>query len=148
MIPRLVELFPIGIIHSPFREKEGIPLQPIRSQEAGVLEVFPDYEQGLQDIEGFSHLILLYHFHQEQQTRMLVKSYLEDSIHGVFATRSPKRPNHLGISTVELVQREGNLLRVFGIDVLDQTPLLDIKPYIPRIDNRAGARSGWLQHLW
>jgi tRNA-Thr(GGU) m(6)t(6)A37 methyltransferase TsaA len=148
MIPRLVELFPIGIIHSPFREKEGMPLQPIRSQEAGVLEVFPDYEQGLQDIEGFSHLILLYHFHQEPQTRMLVKSYLEDSIHGVFATRSPKRPNHLGISTVELVQREGNLLRVFGIDVLDQTPLLDIKPYIPRIDNRAGARSGWLQHLW
>jgi tRNA-Thr(GGU) m(6)t(6)A37 methyltransferase TsaA len=148
MIPRLVELFPIGIIHSPFREKEGMPLQPIRSQEAGVLEVFPDYEQGLQDIEGFSHLILLYHFHQEPQTRMLVKSYLEDSIHGVFATRSPKRPNHLGISTVELVQREGNLLRVFGIDVLDQTPLLDIKPYIPRIDDRAGARSGWLQHLW
>jgi len=148
MIPRLIELFPIGIIHSPFREKEGMPLQPIRSQEAGVLEVFPDYEQGLQDIEGFSHLILLYHFHQEPQTRMLVKSYLEDSIHGVFATRSPKRPNHLGISTVELVQREGNLLRVFGIDVLDQTPLLDIKPYIPRIDDRAGARSGWLQHLW
>ena len=148
MIPRLVELFPIGIIHSPFREKEGMPLQPIRSQEAGVLEVFPDYEQGLQDIEGFSHLILLYHFHQEPQTRMLVKSYIEDSIHGVFATRSPKRPNHLGISTVELVQREGNLLRVFGIDVLDQTPLLDIKPYIPRIDDRAGARSGWLQHLW
>ncbi|MFH0872200.1 MAG: tRNA (N6-threonylcarbamoyladenosine(37)-N6)-methyltransferase TrmO [bacterium] len=145
---RLIELFPIGIIHSPFREKEGMPLQPIRSQEAGVLEVFPDYEQGLQDIEGFSHLILLYHFHQEPQTRMLVKSYLEDSIHGVFATRSPKRPNHLGISTVELVQREGNLLRVFGIDVLDQTPLLDIKPYIPRIDDRAGARSGWLQHLW
>jgi tRNA-Thr(GGU) m(6)t(6)A37 methyltransferase TsaA len=148
MIPRLIELFPIGIIHSPFREKEGMPLQPIRSQEAGVLEVFPDYEQGLQDIEGFSHLILLYHFHQEPQTRMLVKSYIEDSIHGVFATRSPKRPNHLGISTVELVQREGNLLRVFGIDVLDQTPLLDIKPYIPRIDDRAGARSGWLQHLW
>lgn len=145
---RLIELFPIGIIHSPFREKEGMPLQPIRSQEAGVLEVFPDYEQGLQDIEGFSHLILLYHFHQEPQTRMLVKSYLEDSIHGVFATRSPRRPNHLGISTVELVQREGNLLRVFGIDVLDQTPLLDIKPYIPRIDDRAGARSGWLQHLW
>jgi tRNA-Thr(GGU) m(6)t(6)A37 methyltransferase TsaA len=145
---RLIELFPIGIIHSPFREKEGMPLQPIRSQEAGVLEVFPDYEQGLQDIEGFSHLILLYHFHQEPQTRMLVKSYIEDSIHGVFATRSPKRPNHLGISTVELVQREGNLLRVFGIDVLDQTPLLDIKPYIPRIDDRAGARSGWLQHLW
>jgi tRNA-Thr(GGU) m(6)t(6)A37 methyltransferase TsaA len=143
-----IVLFPIGIIHSPFREKEGMPLQPIRSQEAGVLEVFPDYEQGLQDIEGFSHLILLYHFHQEPQTRMLVKSYLEDSIHGVFATRSPKRPNHLGISTVELVQREGNLLRVFGIDVLDQTPLLDIKPYVPRVDDRPGARTGWLQHLW
>lgn len=93
---RLIELFPIGIIHSPFREKEGMPLQPIRSQEAGVLEVFPDYEQGLQDIEGFSHLILLYHFHQEPQTRMLVKSYIEDSIHGVFATRSPQETKSPG----------------------------------------------------
>jgi tRNA (Thr-GGU) A37 N-methylase len=77
-----------------------------------------------------------------------VKSYLEDSIHGVFATRSPRRPNHIGLSTVGLIGKEGNLLRVVGIDVLDGTPLLDIKPYVPAIDDRAGARAGWLQHLW
>jgi len=143
-----IELSPIGIIHSPFREKEGMPLQSVRSQETGILEVFREYELGLQDIEGFTHLIILYHFHQEPETGLLVKSYLEESVHGVFATRSPKRPNHIGISTVELIGREGNLLRVSGIDVLDGTPLLDIKPYVPRIDDRAEARSGWLHHLW
>ena len=143
-----IELSPIGIIHSPFREKEGMPLQSVRSQEAGILEVFREYELGLRDIEGFTHLIILYHFHQEPETGLLVKSYLEESVHGVFATRSPKRPNHIGISTVELIGREGNLLRVLGIDVLDGTPLLDIKPYVPRIDDRAEARCGWLQHLW
>ena len=143
-----IELSPIGIIHSPFREKEGMPLQSVRSQEAGILEVFREYELGLQDIEGFTHLIILYYFHQEPETGLLVKSYLEESVHGVFATRSPKRPNHIGISTVELIGREGNLLRVSGIDVLDGTPLLDIKPYVPRIDDRAEARSGWLHHLW
>ena len=143
-----IELSPIGIIHSPFREKEGMPLQSVRSQETGILEVFREYELGLQDIEGFTHLIILYHFHQEPETGLLVKSYLEESVHGVFATRSPKRPNHIGLSTVELIGREGNLLRVSGIDVLDGTPLLDIKPYVPRIDDRAEARSGWLHHLW
>jgi tRNA (adenine37-N6)-methyltransferase len=148
MKAREIELSPIGIIHSPFREKEGMPLQSVRSQEAGILEVFREYEIGLQDIEGFTHLIILYHFHQEPETGLLVKSYLEESVHGVFATRSPKRPNHIGISTVELIAREGNLLRVSGIDVLDGTPLLDIKPYVPRIDDRAEARSGWLHHLW
>jgi tRNA (adenine37-N6)-methyltransferase len=143
-----IELSPIGIIHSPFREKEGMPLQSVRSQEVGILQVFREYELGLQDIEGFTHLIILYYFHQEPETGLLVKSYLEESVHGVFATRSPKRPNHIGISTVELIGREGNLLRVSGIDVLDGTPLLDIKPYVPRIDDRAEARSGWLHHLW
>jgi tRNA-Thr(GGU) m(6)t(6)A37 methyltransferase TsaA len=125
-----------------------MPLQSVRSQEAGILEVFREYELGLRDIEGFTHLIILYHFHQEPETGLLVKSYLEESVHGVFATRSPKRPNHIGISTVELIGREGNLLRVSGVDVLDGTPLLDIKPYVPRIDDRAEARCGWLQHLW
>ena len=143
-----IELSPIGIIHSPFREKEGMPLQSVRSQEVGILQVFREYELGLQDIEGFTHLIILYYFHQEPETGLLVKSCLEESVHGVFATRSPKRPNHIGISTVELIGREGNLLRVSGIDVLDGTPLLDIKPYVPRIDDRAEARSGWLHHLW
>jgi len=143
-----IALSPIGIIHSPFRGTEAIPLQSIRSQAMGTLEIFQEYEQGLQDIEGFSHLIILYYFHEERQTNLLVKSYLEETIHGVFATRSPKRPNHIGLSTVEMIRRERNLLRISGIDVLDQTPLLDIKPYVPGIDDRPGARTGWLQHLW
>lgn len=148
MRPQRIELAPIGIIHSPYREKEDMPRQAIQSQEAGTLEIYREYEEGFQDIEGFSHLILLYYFHEERETRMLVRSYLEESIHGVFATRSPKRPNHIGISTVELIYREGNLLRIRGIDVLDQTPLLDVKPYVSKIDDRADARFGWLSHLW
>lgn len=148
MNPRQIIISPIGIIHSPFQEMDGTPLQSIRSQTLATLEIFQEYEPGLQDIEGFSHLIILYFFHREGQTRMIVKSYLEESIHGVFATRSPRRPNHIGISTVELIGREGNFLRVSGIDVLNGTPLLDIKPYVPKIDDRPGARSGWLQHLW
>jgi tRNA-Thr(GGU) m(6)t(6)A37 methyltransferase TsaA len=148
MNPKYITISPIGIIHSPFQEVEGTPLQPVRSQALGTLEVFPEYGPGLQDIEGFSHLIILYLFHREGQTRMIVKSYLEESIHGVFATRSPRRPNHIGISTVELIGREGNFLRVLGIDVFNGTPLLDIKPYVPKIDDRPGARSGWLEHLW
>ncbi len=148
MNPRQIIISPIGIIHSPFQEMDETPLQSIRSQALATLEIFQEYEPGLQDIEGFSHLIILYFFHREGQTRMMVKSYLEESIHGVFATRSPRRPNHIGISTVELIGREGNFLRVSGIDVLNGTPLLDIKPYVPKIDDRPGARSGWLQHLW
>jgi tRNA (adenine37-N6)-methyltransferase len=148
MNPRQMIISPIGIIHSPFQEMDETPLQSIRSQALATLEIFQEYEPGLQDIEGFSHLIILYFFHREGQTRMMVKSYLEESIHGVFATRSPRRPNHIGISTVELIGREGNFLRVSGIDVLNGTPLLDIKPYVPKIDDRPGARSGWLQHLW
>ena len=148
MNPRQMIISPIGISHSPFQEMDETPLQSIRSQALATLEIFQEYEPGLQDIEGFSHLIILYFFHREGQTRMMVKSYLEESIHGVFATRSPRRPNHIGISTVELIGREGNFLRVSGIDVLNGTPLLDIKPYVPKIDDRPGARSGWLQHLW
>lgn len=143
-----IVLFPIGVIHSPFREREGMPIQAIRSSAAGTLEIFPEYEEGLQDIEGFSHLIILYCFHRETETTLLAKPYLVETLHGVFSTRSPKRPNHLGISTVELNRREGNLLHIQGVDVLDQAPLLDIKPYVPRIDDRAGARTGWLKDLW
>ena len=135
---------PIGIIRSPFREKGEAPIQATLSQAEGSVEVYPEYAGGLQDIEGFSHITLLYWFHRSEGYRLLVRPFLDQVKRGLFATRHPARPNPIGISTVELLGREGNRLRVRGIDVLDGTPLLDIKPFVPAFDQRQGARVGWL----
>ena len=137
-------LRPIGVIHSPFTEKTGIPVQPFHSDEMGWIEVDKEYERGLRDLEGFSHIILLYSYHTGE-TRLEVKPVLGSRIHGVFATRDLRRPNHLGLSVVRLVERKGNILRIREVDVLEGSPLLDIKPYIPRFDVRGGCRIGWLE---
>lgn len=136
---------PIGVIRSPFQEKEQTPIQPSRSQAKGRVEVYPEYAAGLEDIEGFSHIILLYVFHQSAGFALRVKPFLDDRQHGLFATRYPKRPNPIGISVVRLARREGNILEIEGVDVLDGTPLLDIKPYVSEFDIRAPTRSGWLE---
>lgn len=136
---------PIGIIHSPFQEKEQTPIQPSRSQEQGRVEVYPEFAAGLEDIEGFSHIILLYVFHQSSGFTLRVKPFLDDRLHGLFATRYPKRPNPIGISVVRLAGRQGNILQIEGVDVLDGTPLLDIKPYVSEFDLRTATRSGWLE---
>jgi tRNA-Thr(GGU) m(6)t(6)A37 methyltransferase TsaA len=140
-----LSLHPIGIIHSPFREKSETPIQAAFSQAEGTVEVYSEYVAGLQDIEGFSHIILLYWFHQSDGYRLLVRPFLDQQERGVFAVRYPARPNPIGISVVELVGREGNQLRVRGLDVLDGTPLLDIKPFVPAFDHREGTRIGWLK---
>ena len=134
---------PIGIIHTPFTEKTETPIQPPRSTAAGRVEVYPAFSAGLQDIEGLSHLILLYVFHQAADYSLSVKPFLDDQEHGVFATRYPCRPTPIGLSIVELTGRENNTLIVQGIDVLDGTPLLDIKPYVPDFDQRTAVRTGW-----
>jgi tRNA-Thr(GGU) m(6)t(6)A37 methyltransferase TsaA len=136
---------PIGQIRSPFTQREQTPIQPYRSQAAGRVEVLPAYADGLKDLEGFSHIILLYVFHRAAPGYDLtVVPFLDDEPKGVFATRYPRRPNPIGLSVVRLAGREGRVLQVDGIDVLDGTPLLDIKPYAPPFDAYPDARSGWL----
>ena len=133
----------IGVIRTPFTETQGMPIQPAFSQAAGRVEVFTEYAEGLQDLETFSHVILIYALHRSNGYALRVKPYLDDVAHGLFATRYPGRPNPIGLSIVHLLSRRENLLEVEGIDVLDGTPLLDIKPYVPDFDSRADARAGW-----
>lgn len=136
----------IGLIHTPFNVPAETPIQSSRSSEAGWVEIFPEYIEGLQDIEAFSHLYLIYHLHRADQIQLLVKPFLDDRQHGIFATRHPFRPNHIGISVVQLLSRQDNHLRVSGVDMLDLSPLLDIKPFVPAFDDRQDARSGWYEH--
>lgn len=140
-----IELKPIGIIRSPYKTKEEIPIQAYRSEEVGEIELFKEYEEGLKDIEGFSHIVILYIFHKSQGYSLHVKPYLDTNLRGLFTTRYPDRPNPIGISTVKLLGREGNILRIQGMDVLDGTPLIDIKPFVPKFDDREGVRFGWLE---
>jgi tRNA-Thr(GGU) m(6)t(6)A37 methyltransferase TsaA len=136
---------PIGLIHSPFQAKKETPIQATFSQAEGTVEVYQEYADGLKDIEGFSHLILLYWFNQSDGHRLIVRPFLDKVGRGLFAIRYPARPNPIGLSVVELVERQGNQLRVRGLDVLDGTPLLDIKPFVPAFDHREGVRVGWLE---
>jgi len=138
-------LEPIGIIHSPFTDSKDTPIQPIRSTTAGWIEIFPQFIAGLQDIEAFSHLYLIYHLHQQQEVRLLVTPFLDDQEHGVFATRHPARPNHIGMSLVRLTGRSENRLEIYGVDVFDGTPLLDIKPFVTDFDLRENVRMGWYE---
>ncbi len=139
------ELKPIGVIHSPYNVREGMPIQPPFSKETGDVEVFKEYEAGLKDLEGFSHIMLLYLFHKSEGYELHVKPYLDENLRGLFATRAPWRPNPIGLSIVKLIEIKGNILKVEGIDVLDGTPLLDIKPHVPEFDMRENVKIGWLE---
>jgi tRNA-Thr(GGU) m(6)t(6)A37 methyltransferase TsaA len=135
---------PIGIIHTPYKEKSECPIQPLYAPNAtGRVEVFEKYAAGLKDIETFSHIYLLYQFDRAGEIELIRPTFLDDESHGIFATRHPCRPNSIGMSIVKLVKRENNVLIVEGIDVLNMTPLLDIKPYIPRFDRIETATEGW-----
>jgi tRNA-Thr(GGU) m(6)t(6)A37 methyltransferase TsaA len=136
---------PIGVIHSPFTEKDKTPIQASRSQAIGRVEIYPEFANGLKDIEALSHIYLLYVFHESQGYKLQVKPFLDDREHGIFATRYPYRPNPIGISIVKLLSRKNNILTVEGMDVLDGTPLLDIKPYVPDFDHRVEVHTGWYE---
>ena len=137
---------PIGTIHSPFESIEKVPIQPAAASGIrGTVEVFAEFAAGLQDVHGFSHIILLYHFHRVTQVRLTVVPYLDKEPRGVFATRAPSRPNPIGLSIMRLLGIEGNLLHVENVDVVDGTPLLDIKPYVPAFDHNEAERTGWLE---
>lgn len=136
---------PIGIIHSPYREPRGTPIQPTVAQDVeGTVEIFPEYAEGLEDIEGFSHIILVYHFHLSKESSLKVKPYMNDNLHGVFATRAPSRPNPIRISIVRLTRAEGNILYIRNVDIIDGTPLLEIKPYVPEFDVQEAEKKVWL----
>ncbi len=111
----------------------------------GSVQVYPEYEQGLCDLEGFSHIIILYHFHQVRGWELKVTPFLDSQPRGVFATRAPKRPNPMGLSVVELLSRQGSVLHIRNVDVLDGTPLLDVKPYVAAFDTVERPREGWLE---
>ncbi len=139
---------PIGVIHSPYKTKEECPIQGAAKPEGiGSVEVLPEYEEGLKDIETFSHIILFYVFDRAGEIKMVRRPFLDDEPHGLFATRHPCRPNGIGISTLKLLNRHGCVLEVSGIDVLDSSPLIDIKPYIPRFDHFPDANNGWTSSL-
>src|SRR5574341_400892 len=137
---------PIGLIHSPFRDLADMPIQPNGEASApGTIEVYPEFSTGLKDLEGFSYIFLIYVLHKVNRMQLTVVPFLDSEPRGVFATRAPLRPNPIGLSVVRLQKIEGHILYVDQLDVLDGTPLLDIKPYIPEFDDRLDVRIGWLE---
>lgn len=142
----IIEYRPIGIVHSPFEETSGTPTQPKRARGVrGTVEVLPEYVEGLSDLDGFSHIVLLCHLHLSTDYELKIVPYLETELRGLFATRSPRRPNPIAISVVRLLTIEGGLLQVEDVDLLEGTPVLDIKPYIGEIDEGTSVRTGWLE---
>jgi len=140
-----MEFSPIGVIHTPHTDPKGTPIQPIGAVGIeGVIELKEEYVEALQDLDGFSHIILLYVFHRSTGYSLKVTPYLETQQRGLFATRYPARPNPIGISVVRLSGIKNNMLYILDVDMLDGTPLLDIKPFIPEADNRENTRIGWL----
>ncbi|MFX1537841.1 MAG: tRNA (N6-threonylcarbamoyladenosine(37)-N6)-methyltransferase TrmO [Promethearchaeota archaeon] len=141
----IIEYKIIGFIRTPFTEKKRAPIQSTYSKAEGYIEIFPEYVRGLNDLEEFSHLHLIYHFHMSEGVKLKVVPFLDEKPRGVFSTRSPLRPNSIGISIVELISINSstNVIKVRGVDMLDSTPLLDIKPYVPLFDQR-DAKTGWI----
>jgi tRNA-Thr(GGU) m(6)t(6)A37 methyltransferase TsaA len=140
-----IRLRPIGVVHTPFKEPKGTPIQPAMADGArGTVTVFEEFQDGLKDLEGFERIWLICWFHLAPKARLLVTPFLDDRQHGVFATRAPARPNPIGISSVRLLRIDGNILTVADVDIVDGTPLLDIKPYAPAFDCYKVKRSGWL----
>jgi len=139
------KIYPIGMIHSPHKSIENMPIQPKGAVGIeGSAIIYEEYADGLQDLDGFTHIYLIYYFHEASRTELLVKPFMDKQTRGVFATRSPLRPNHIGISIVRLKSINKNTLIISDVDILDNTPLLDIKPYVDRFDKVGESKSGWL----
>ena len=142
-----IEYRPIGVVHSPFKTPEGAPIQPTGGRDAeATVEICPEYVEGLADLEGFSHIILLYHCHRAGTPSLTVTPFLDNAPHGLFATRAPSRPNPIGLSIVRLMGVEEGTLYIKEVDILDGAPVLDIKPYVPDFDRREAAAIGWMAH--
>jgi len=136
---------PIGIIYTPFSSLQDMPIQPSSARNLrGELVLHPQFTAGLTDLDGFSHIYLIYHFHKTNGYELIVKPFLDDQPHGVFATRAPKRPNPIGMSIMQLISIEENVLTLENVDILSGTPILDIKPYVPAFDKHDHVKVGWL----
>jgi len=143
----IIKFKPIGTIYSPFKEPLGVPIQTSGAKGIeGSVEVFAEFLEGLKDIDGFSHIILIYYFHLSKKPSLLVTPFMDKHQHGIFATRAPARPNPIGFSVVNLEKVEGNLLLVKDIDIVNGTPLLDIKPCVPQFDFSKVTKTGWLEN--
>ena len=144
-----IMMTPIGIIRSPYKQVKDMPIQgKFKPEIKAYIELKTEYSAGLKDLEGFSHAIVIYYFHKSQKEEVVGKPFLEDKKHGIFAIRSPHRPNHIGLSVVKVEKIKGNKLHFSEVDMLDQTPVLDIKPYVKYFDIRDSTVSGWLdKHL-
>jgi len=141
-----ISLQPIGTIFTPFKSKEGMPIQSrLAKGIKGRIELKEEFVPGLLDLDGFSHIFLVYYFHESNGFELQVKPFLDDEKHGVFATRAPKRPNAIGMSVVRLLRIDNNILEVENVDMLDGTPLLDIKPYVPQFDDHEVEKWGWVE---
>ncbi|MDO5843604.1 MAG: tRNA (N6-threonylcarbamoyladenosine(37)-N6)-methyltransferase TrmO [Methanocorpusculum sp.] len=137
---------PIGIIHSPHKDLSGMPIQPPAAKEfEGTLEILPEFEEGLEGIDGFTRVMVFYHLHKSAGPLLTAKPFLDTTAHGVFATRIPRRPNALGFSVLRLISRDKNLIKVGDVDILDETPIIDIKPYVPPFDSYPDERYGWFE---
>ena len=146
MMKKNILFKPIGLIKTPFKTREGMPIQPTGAKGIkGEIEIFHEFADGLKDLDGFSHIILIYHFHLSDGFKLQVKPFMDDKIHGVFSTRAPKRPNSIGFSVVKLNKMVKNTLYIENIDVIDGTPLLDIKPFITEVDAPKAEKLGWLE---
>jgi len=138
---------PIGVINTPFKSREGMPIQSSGAKGIkGTITVKKEFEEGLEDLEGFSHIYLIYHFHKSDNYTLKTKPFLDDKPRGVFSTRAPKRPNPVGISVVRLIRVKENTLEIENVDMLDGTPLIDIKPYIPDFDIQKVDKVGWINN--
>ncbi|MFX1349828.1 MAG: tRNA (N6-threonylcarbamoyladenosine(37)-N6)-methyltransferase TrmO [Promethearchaeota archaeon] len=144
--PEKISFKPIGIIHTPFKNLKGIPIQSAMSNEKGIIEIFHEYQSGLKDLSGFSLIYCLYYFDMVKlPVPLQSKPFLDDKVKGVFAIRTPFRPNPIGLSILEILEIKQNEINVKNVDILDKTPILDIKPYIPEFDNLKTNKIGWLQ---
>lgn len=139
-----IEFLPVGIIHTDYKDVGNMPIQPVSdSGSEGWIEIFDEYSPGLADLEGFSHIYLIFHLHKSSGARLKVIPFLDTVERGIFATRSPARPNAVGLSVVKLVSVNGNILKIRGVDMLDGTPLIDIKPFVPFFEDTEDVRTGW-----
>jgi tRNA-Thr(GGU) m(6)t(6)A37 methyltransferase TsaA len=144
-LPMRIAMNPIGVIHSPYKEPEGMPIQGTFKPEVEAwVELKAEYRRGLADLEDFSHAIILYYFHKSPTEQIQGRPFLEEKMHGIFSIRSPHRPNHIGLSVVKISRIAGNKLYFREVDVLDGTPVLDIKPYVKYFDVRENVVSGWV----
>ncbi|MCB2182785.1 MAG: tRNA (N6-threonylcarbamoyladenosine(37)-N6)-methyltransferase TrmO [Desulfobulbaceae bacterium] len=140
-----ITLQPIGRIHSPFTKPEDMPIQPAAARGmSGSVELFPEFTDGLQDLDGFSHIYLIYYFHLSRGYNLKVIPFLDTIRRGLFSTRAPKRPNQIGLSIVKLIDIKGNRIDIEDVDIIDGTPLLDVKPYVPEMDAPDNCRIGWM----